>query len=88
MPLFAWSFRTGQRLVCPAVGVRGEDTPFFLIPNGLAVVEAAAGFAPASPTVVDMMTKDRRKLSCQSLEPGNRAFVCTLRKQVSLADGR
>jgi hypothetical protein len=47
----------------------GEYIPFFLMPNGLAAVEVAAGFAPASPTVVDMMTKGHRKLSCQSLEP-------------------
>lgn len=50
----------------------GERIPFFLMPNGLAAVEAAAaGFAPASPTVVDMVTKGRRKLSCQILEPRN-----------------
>lgn len=47
----------------------GERIPFFLMPNGLAAVEAAAGFVPASPTVVDMMTKGCRKLSCPSLEP-------------------
>lgn len=35
------------------------------MPNGLAAVEAAAGFAPASPTVVDMLTEGRRKLSCR-----------------------
>ena len=57
--------KPGQRLVCQAVGVMGEYIPFFLMPNGLAAVEVAAGFAPASPTVVDMMTKGRRKLSCK-----------------------
>lgn len=58
-------------ILCQAAGVMEERIPFFLMPNGLAAVEAAAGFAPASPTVVDIVTKSRRKLSCQILEPRN-----------------
>lgn len=58
-------------ILCQAAGVMGERIPFFLMPKGLAAVEAAAGFAPASPTVVDMVTKGCRKLSCQILEPRN-----------------
>lgn len=50
---------------CQAASIMRERIPFFLMPNGLAAVEAAAGFAPASPTVLDMVTKGRRKLSCQ-----------------------
>lgn len=52
-------------ILCQAAGFTGERIPFFLIPNGLDAVEAAAGIAPASPTVVDMVTKGRRKLTCQ-----------------------
>lgn len=50
-------------ILCQAASVMRERIPFFLMPNGLAAAEAAAGFAPASPTVVDMVTKCRRKLS-------------------------
>lgn len=52
-------------ILCQSAGFTGGRIPFFLMPNGLAAVEEAAGFAPASPTVVDMMTEGRRKLTCQ-----------------------
>lgn len=52
-------------ILCQSTGVMGVRIPFFLMPNGLAAVVAAAGFAPASPAVVDMLTEGRRKLSCQ-----------------------
>lgn len=32
-----------------------DNVPFFLMPNGLGPVEEAVGFAPASPTLADIV---------------------------------
>jgi hypothetical protein len=58
-------------VLCQAVGIMGEHTPFFLMPNGLATVGAAAGFAPVSPAVADMVTKGCRKLGRKFLRTEN-----------------